>query len=540
MSDENGISFEYESASTIFPGRIHLSGVRLRADGTEPFRITMGRAEIDIGLLALLRRDGHIKRVHGQGLRVELDVPRASVTALTGEASGRHGSRDFVMLPLLGAAATTSAPLAVSASKDSALRIDSFESSAEIFAYGNVRIRGEMTLTSHALYLQGANTSFGPTTLAVKNADLLDHETSIVTAISGHLDARSADSEQSTGSTSSLLPRTTAHVELEGALPTLAPFAKRVGLSAHPTPATINVTAGIDHGIVSPSSALRIQAESAVFEADRGPAFTLDQGLVATLGSTPSNEKKVQLEVGAPHVVLSDSDGQGAGARFEGADVAVDLGDANLAIARPEQRSVRWRIDRAFLHMNDATVTGALNGELVLKPGPLGEEHTEASHGTIAASNLVVTGHGTTPRKPIEARVDLSRADLSSRAQLSLVGQVHARGGDAGALLDLVGAKGAARIALDSIEGKPFDYDSTITRNAHQLALEQVVLSSDTLAAHGAYYRTGNDQVAAFLLEYGSLSIGISLDKGVGNAVFSPPPDWLDDQTRVESNALER
>ena len=81
--------FDYQSAYSLIPGRVHLEGVSIRGrDRAVEWRLTLDRADVDVSLVALLHRTFRATRVRGSGftmrarLRLGADANPSVIAAL--------------------------------------------------------------------------------------------------------------------------------------------------------------------------------------------------------------------------------------------------------------------------------------------------------------------------------------------------------------------------------------------------------------------------------------------------------------------------
>src|SRR5687768_518393 len=93
---------DYDSAYSIFPGRVHVEGLRIRGrERTLEWLLTLDRADASISLVDLLRQRFHATRVSSSGFTIRLRLRLDRATATPGVIAALPPIAGFADPPLL-------------------------------------------------------------------------------------------------------------------------------------------------------------------------------------------------------------------------------------------------------------------------------------------------------------------------------------------------------------------------------------------------------------------------------------------------------
>jgi hypothetical protein len=98
----SGLLFDYRSAYSVLPGRVHLEGVSIRGrDRTVEWRLTLDRAEVDVSLLALVHRTFRATRLRASGFTMRARFRLTSADATPSVVAALPPITGFTDPPLL-------------------------------------------------------------------------------------------------------------------------------------------------------------------------------------------------------------------------------------------------------------------------------------------------------------------------------------------------------------------------------------------------------------------------------------------------------
>ena len=100
--NSTALLLDYDSAYSIFPGRVHVEGLRIRGrERTLEWLLTLDRADASISLVDLLRRRFHATRVSSSGFAIRLRLRLDRATATPGVIDALPPIAGFADPPLL-------------------------------------------------------------------------------------------------------------------------------------------------------------------------------------------------------------------------------------------------------------------------------------------------------------------------------------------------------------------------------------------------------------------------------------------------------
>jgi hypothetical protein len=277
--------------------------------------------------------------------------------------------------------------------------------------------------------------------------------------------------------------------------------------------------------VLQPSSEIVADTAHASLKDARGASADYPRGLTITLGVSPTSPRELRLAVATRQIVFGSADPSRPADVFDGFELAVPAGDADLRLNRMEMRSLVWSTDHARIHEGATTLSGKAFGTLRFEVGHA--SRLVASTGTIQVKDILV---GDGDRAPFDALFSLERLEVSREAGMAIRGRVHPSGKDAHAIVDLIVSSPPLRQTLAALDGQPFSGDAAFERRENHLAIDALTLDCAGLNLRGGYHRSASESFGAFVVTEGALRVGIVSKNGKESIVLAPASTWLETQ----------
>lgn len=323
----------------------------------------------------------------------------------------------------------------------------------------------------------------------------------------------------------SLIETASGPIALDGTFVSLAPLASFGSLETTQEPGTLHVAGSLDAGLLGPSSEIRAHTSRATLSDGRGARGDFPSGLDVLVRVAPATPTELQLAVETPRLVFAGKSTEPPDV-FEDFELTVPAGSSDLKLDRLAMTSLAWSTRRATVHEGATSLASPADGTLRFELGH--ETELVAKSGTIHAASVVVESPDVDDRTPFEARLVVEGLSVSRAHGISLRGPLHASGPDALPVLEVFVTSPSIRGALGSLAHKSFTLDATMDRSDGVLALDDLTLNAAGLAMRGGYRRSEASSSGAFLVEDGTLSVGISMKDKKESLVLGASSRWLD------------
>jgi hypothetical protein len=377
------------------------------------------------------------------------------------------------------------------------------------------RLSGTIHVDVRDLAIDGSQISFDATSTVAGGAIDSAKET-LASDVAGSVAIRIQDADDAgTGS-----------VDLHGKFLSMAPLTSFASLIATQDPGTVRIVGSVKAGVLQPSSEVVANTAHATLKDARGASADYPHGLTITLGVSPTSPRALRLAVATPQIVFGSADPSRPADVFDGFELAVPAGDADLRLNRMEMRSLEWSTDHARIHEGATTLSGKASGTLRFEVGHA--SRLVANTGTIQVKDMLVEGDG--DRAPFDALFSLERLEVSRDAGMAIRGHVHPSGKDAHAIVDLIVSSPPLRQTLAALDGQPFSGDAAFERRENHLAIDALTLDCAGLNLRGGYHRSASESLGAFVVTEGELRVGIVSKNGKESIVFAPASTWLETQ----------
>ena len=324
----------------------------------------------------------------------------------------------------------------------------------------------------------------------------------------------------------SLVETTSGSIALDGNFVSLAPLASFGSLKTTQEPGTLHVSGSLDAGLLGPGSEIRAHTSRATLSDDRGARGDFPSGLDVLVRVAPATPTELQLAVETPRLVFAGGKSAEPPDVFEDFELTVPAGSSDLKLDRLGMTSLTWSTRRATVHEGATSLASPANGTLRFELGH--ETELVAKNGTIHATSVVVESPDVTDRTPFEASLLVEGLSVSRAHGISLQGPLHASGPDALPVLEVFVTSPSIRGALGSLAHKSFTLDAKMDRSDGVLSLDDLTLNAAGLAMRGGYRRSEASSSGAFLVDDGTLSVGIAMKDKKESLVFGASSRWLD------------
>jgi hypothetical protein len=464
FDNESPVGVSFARGFTWFPGRAHLSGVRLHGAASGGFSVDIDSANVAFGVLGVATSPRRI------------DAITADVTAVQIGTRGSKGAMHVVITDVT---------------------IDD----ARVSLHVDTKVDGA-TLESDGAVL--ANGMKGTIVLDVAPVDIQRH---------------------------SMIETTSGTIALDGVFLSLEPLASFGTLKTTQDQGTLHVAGTLKSGQLGAASEIRAHTAHATLKDDHGANADFPKGLDVLVRVAPATPSDLQLAVETPSLVFGSADASRPADVFDDFEMTVPAGSSDLKLDRLAMRELDWTTRHASIHEGATTLSAVVNGHLhfeVRTDGAL-----VADSGYMRATKVTVDNPDAPDHEPFDAKLTIERLAVTHETGIGLRGPLHCSGGDARPVVDVLVTSDSIRHAVSgSIAHKPFTLDTTLNRDNAHVTLEAFVLQAAGLKLRGGYTRRDQSAHGAFLLEDGTLPIGITLHDKKESIVLGATSSWLEQQLK--------
>jgi hypothetical protein len=447
-------------------------------------------------------------------------------TWIPGRASLRgvrvHGGTASDGWSVVGSASVAFAPWSVVTSPR---RIDSITMDATQVDIGARRSKGAMQITLSDIVIDDALLSFKAdanvmdSTLESSGALLAKGMHGTIT-----LDVAPVDVDKH-----SIVDTMSGKVALDGVFLSLEPLASFGTLKTTQDEGTLHIAGTLDKGQLKPASEIRAHTAHATLKDDHGSSGAFPKGIDVVVRVAPTTASDLQLAIETPSLVFAGADPSKPADVFDDFTMSVPAGSSDLKLDHSDMRDLDWTSKHATVHEGATTLSAALTGHLHFDVGKDGA--LVASGGEMHATNVTVLNADAPDHEPFEAKLGITRLAITHENGITLRGPLHCNGGDARPVVEVLVTSDSIRHAVSgSIAHKPFTLDATINRDDARLALDNFVLNAAGLKLRGGYVRKDQSSHGAFILEDGTLPVGIALHDKKESIVLGASSAWLEQQ----------
>jgi hypothetical protein len=503
-------------AHSLYPGHLHLAEISVRGESGHLRSLTLLGAEAKLSVADLFRRRLTVQALRGRELFLELEVPSAEQIASA--EPPRQG------LPQLSRAGFSTGRSS-GAPGSWSLRVKHAFTPVREIRVGSYRLFGGMTLRVGGFSSgAGERAAHGHATLVLEASTLAREAIALLRAVAGRVELGTGRNAEGT-TAGNRVGAPEARAMLRGTIPALGPVLALAGVAGRSEgrgefDADVRVRAGgAWAGTIRAATDARISIGPA-----EAKSASIERGLRLLLERADSDELESRVNLTIPEVRWQG----GSAAQLQPGIAGLSLESVRAArgVGAHEDR-LRGTAERIDWSIAGLPVSAAGSLDLLFEPRRTGGTEIEAERGKIELRDIRAGHPMAGPPVAKNALLVVRRATLSLAGVKLLHGHLRVDGRDTAALFGISPRGDWLQQMFSGVAGQPFTFDAGFRKSSASLELDEIRVESRGFSVRGALHRSGPASHGAFLLRYGRMAVGLTLEDELLNAEFQVSPDWL-------------